>query len=96
MSLRSILDKSISVEFDQIKCNLHKNDGWEEQESLLIYDENHSKITLEDITSNDFITPLLVVEGILFTGSTFEIIFTLNWKLNWPFLAKYYVGFASE
>ena len=27
---------------------------------------------------------------------TFEIIFTLNWKLNCPFLAKYYVGFASE
>ena len=24
------------------------------------------------------------------------IIFTLNWKLNYPFLAKYYVGFASE
>lgn len=64
--------------FLRLKCNLHKNDGWEEQDSVLIYDENHSKIKLEDITSNDFITPLLVVEGILFTGSTFEIIFTLK------------------
>lgn len=37
LSLRSILDKSISVEFDQIKCNLHKS----QQQKRIIIETKH-------------------------------------------------------
>ena len=64
--------------FIRLKCNLPKQDDWDENTNLLIYNENHDKLTLDDITANDFIVPLLSVDGIFFSGTTFEISFTLK------------------